>query len=128
LAGAELRLQGLPSGWTAVASPTPAASVAIGNPVTCGGIVAFTQAQFGECIPLYTVQVTAGSTEENVLLSIGGACTPQHPGYACANVVLPCHEPITVCATVSGLAINGPDPCQVSTKSSTWSAMKDLFR
>jgi len=127
--GAEFRATGLPVGWTAVSTPAPAASVAIGDPFGSGANIAFSFDQFGSCIALYSVVITANSAESEVRLRVERADPPSRPQYACPLLVANCPACTpTICVSGGEMLVNSTLGCTVATEAVSWGALKSLFR
>jgi hypothetical protein len=125
--GAELRVVGLPVGWTHVSTASPLATAALGDPFGNGSNIAFTQPQVGECALLYRVTVVATSAVENVTLSLVQHASPSNPNFACPKIICNC-SPVfpLVCVPGRGMSINGVD-CTVGIQDRTWSAVKSVY-
>jgi len=124
---AELRVVGLPVGWTHVSTPSPLAILVLGDPFGSGANIAFVQGQAGECGMLYRVTVFATSPAENVTLSVVQHTSPSNPSFSCPRISCDC-SPVfpLVCVPGHGMSINGAD-CTVGTATRAWSAVKSLY-
>lgn len=131
ITGAELRVAGLPAGWTYVVIPNPASNVNIGNPMDAtGGNIAFpTGTGAGPCILLYRVAITATTVASDVMLRIVARDPPINPAWACPLLVPHCDECFwKVCVNGRPLWINSGQDCVVGTTTATWSAIKSIYR
>jgi hypothetical protein len=127
LSAAAFRITGLPSGWVALGTPNPAASLSIGDPFGTGVDIVFRELQTGECINLYRVMLTNPSTADEVVLRVVAKELPDHPAFPCPNVSLDC-PCFPFCVGGGQMFINSSRECTVSVESSTWSALKGLYK
>jgi hypothetical protein len=131
VAGASVRVEGLPSGWTATAVP-PVGSGFAGNPFgPNGGVVGFSFPQLSDCIRLYTVQIHATSTVQDALLRVVAPLPPFTPPNCPAIVPCindPCGEDPPQCVIGGTLLINSSVGCTVGTTDVPWGAVKSLFQ
>jgi hypothetical protein len=126
--GAELRVVGLPPGWTSIAQPNPQAILTIGDPMQCGANIAFYPAQAGHCILLYTVTIHATSPIEGATLTVVAHCDPSHPQYVCPLIATDYGVAYARCCVPGGtLFLNSSQECSVAVQPSTWSGVKTLF-
>lgn len=129
--GASLRVEGLPSGWTAVAVP-PVGSGHAGDPFgPNGAVVGFSFPQLSNCVRLYTVQLHAATTVQDVALRVVAAQPPLVPPN-CPSVVPcpndPCGDDPPQCVTGGTLLINSSVGCTVGTTDIPWGLVKSLFQ
>lgn len=130
---AYLRIIGVPVGWTATATPVSGITT-FGDPLgPLGGGVAFPSIRFGGCLPIYTLAITATTAEENVVLHVVAPEPPVlPPGTDCPSIrecsVEPCPFTQPTCVIGSPLFINNTGFCEVATRPTQWTAMKELFR
>jgi len=126
--GAELRVIGLPAGWSTQAQRSPQSNISIGDPMQCGANIAFPTRQTSNCILLYTVSVQATSQVSEAQLRVVEHCTPSHPLYPCPLLV---HDIgpafIRLCVPGGSLFINSSHPCNVSIQGTTWAGVKQLY-
>jgi hypothetical protein len=130
--GAELRVEGLPSGWTATVVPAPTATVSIGNLFGSGANIAFGSASWTDEVMLYSVSVVATSIPQSLVLRVFAHDPPSNPHYFSCPVVFgsfncPC-DPDEACATGGALYINGEGDCVLGVAPATWTNVKTLFR
>jgi hypothetical protein len=96
MTAAELRIEGIPPGWQATATPNPAASYTAGDPLGDGAQIAFSECVIpgpGGSVLLYTLELThAGDTGMYELVAVGPR-NPGNPNFACPTVYL-CDAPV----------------------------------
>lgn len=134
ITGAELRQTGTPEGWAMVATPAPAATLVMGDPLADGAQIAFSACQLGGpgLVLLYTVSGMAPSSVPCTPLSVWSHRNPSNPTFSCPLLVL-CDAPVytKICATGGDAWINGvcghPAGCPTALQSSTWPRVKRLF-
>jgi len=131
LIGAELRVIGLPAGWSAACTPNPASLIDLGNPFGDGADIAFDSApQTGSCVNLYTCEISATTSVQDVYLEVVAHATPGWPVGACPVVICDSgRQPFECMSCAQGMRaiINGPD-CSVGVKPSPWSRIKSWYR
>jgi len=128
--GAEFRVVGLPGGWAASSTPNPAALVVMGDPFgNRANVAGFQEAQSGNCTLLYTVEITATSSENDVVLRVAAGDPPSNPEYDSPLLVPAADIPCFCNYRVAGgaLFINSGTECTVSVVPSTWSQVKQLY-
>lgn len=114
---------GVPAGWGAVAMPSPIVTQAedptAGPATICVGLFVPS-----ECVTVYSIQLTATTTESDVLLTVAGpsgptSCIPYYPEcFMC--------EPL--CVVRDTMTVNGEGDClKLALQADTWSAVKKLF-
>lgn len=122
--GAEYRIGGLPPSWSATATMSPQAVVAIGDPFGLGVNIAFGTAQTG-CVLLHTIQVHDTSALQNVVLTVVAHTTPSHPQYNCPWLYFDCGPCAYLeCVDVFSHTLNPT----VSLEEKSWTALKGLYR
>jgi len=127
--GAEFRVVGLPSGWTTLSTPNPAAFLAIGDPFSAGTNIAFLDGQPGSCVNLFVVDITASTNAQNVTLQVTAHQSPSNPNFACPLLSMD-WSPVypLVCVEGGAMYANSQEDCVVAAYPSTWSKAKGLFR
>src|SRR5262249_34422602 len=129
ITGAEFRIEGGSSlGLTnLMVTPSPAASMATGNPAGEGCDITLSNCASGAIVLLYTITTLAFSPISNGQLRIIQHMNPVDPQFSCPSLVL-CDNPMTRICTGAGILCinNGPnDICGTeSIVSSSWSAVK----
>lgn len=128
--GVEMRIVGMPAGWTAVAVPNPAAMVAIGDVLGAGANLAFPSRQPGQCVLFWRVNITAHVPATDVTLRVSRHLNPSNPFFSCPRLAVDCGGAcdLRICSLGGEMFINSPRTCTVGVEPSTWSAMKELFR
>jgi hypothetical protein len=126
LTGAEFRVVGLPSGWSAVSTPTPIADVTIGDPFGAGANIGFLPSVPGTCITLFTVVVT-GDTQP-ATLRVERHSQVSNPNFQCPILrgADPCFT--TYCVTGGTVLVNAGLPCAVGVDRSHWTDVKELYK
>lgn len=128
MAGARFRIDGLPAGWVAIATPAPAADFVLGNPFDTGTSMAFANCVTQDLVVLYSVTIFPAAPGANAVLRVTST-SPPTPNFACPMLVwcdCPADPPFE-CSPGSTLVINPPDPCTVSTRVTGWSRVKGLY-
>jgi hypothetical protein len=126
--GAEFRITGLPEGWTAISTPNPAANLVLGDPFGNRANIAFDEVFTGDCTLLYTTEITATSTEDNVVLQVAAGDPPSSHENDFPLLVpgdVPCY--CVYRADPGVLFINSVTECTVAIQPSTWSRVKQLY-
>ena len=136
IAGAEFRIQGLPAGWQAFATPNTAAVIALGDPfVTPGANIAFATCQTARCVLLYQIALLPTTNQTQVALEVRANAPPANPNFSCPLLVL-CDDPYftQVCVRSDGSSGGGGGNCNfccgcpIAVQSSTWTRVKKLYR
>jgi len=125
--GAEFRIAGLPSGWTASAMPNPAIPFVFGNPLAGGANVAWSPGLPLRCILLYSVQIGVPVLGGQARLGVVAHNAPSNPNFDCPNVTMDWVAYPRVCAGGGQLLVNSPLRCTVGVETATWSQIKRLF-
>jgi hypothetical protein len=128
LYGAEFGVVGLPATWAAQVTRSPFAGAVVGDPFNGGTDIGFPEAQVGDCILLFTVQVFAGSVDE-VILQVTRREPPTNPNFDCPFGI-PGPPPVfggIRCVGGGAMFINSNRQCQVSTQPTAWSQVKKLY-
>ena len=130
ICGAEFRIEGLPSGWVAVATPAPEATVVIGNPMGPGVNMGFPRvAEWGATpVVLYRVVVCPPSAGASSVLRVAVHASPAWPELQCPSVAGACFDQWVHCVQGGALFINSSIPCTVAVSEKTWGQMKALYR
>jgi len=136
--GAEFRIQGLPNGWQAFATPNPAAAIVLGNPFgTPGANIAFATCQTARCVLLYQIALLPATSQSQLALEVRANAPAANPNLVCPLLVL-CDDPYftQVCVRSDGSGSGGGGgncgPCcgcpPVAVQPSTWTRVKKLYR
>jgi hypothetical protein len=126
LDGAEFRVVGLPQGWSAVSTPSPAALASVGDPFGDGVGMGFFPPLAGDCILLFTVVITGDTSP--ALLQVVRHAHPSNPSWPCPNLRPgdPCGG--RICVGGGSLLVNSGTSCTVGVGSSIWSQVKRLYK
>lgn len=128
ITGAEFRLDGIDPAWINTVTPSPAASISLGSPITGGCNIAFPACERGDGngVLLYTIQSVSLTGIQPRILLIGHVLTPVGPPNPCPQVTL-CDEPQFTKLCVSGgfAALNAS--CDFAVEGATWSQVKHLY-
>lgn len=135
IAGAEFRIQGLPAGWQAFATPNPAAVIALGDPFGTGADIAFATCQTARCVLLYEIALLPATSQTQVVLEVRANTPPTNPNFTCPLVVR-CDDPYftQVCVRSDGPSGGGGGNCNfccgcpIALQSITWTRVKKLYR
>jgi len=132
LSGAEFRVDGFPPEWQSWIYPNSEAYVSIGNPIAGGCNIAFSTCQSSTREPtlLYRIDFLPTTTVSNRPLSIERHSSPSCPGFCCVWWVL-CDPPVytKICVPSMTSVLNGTtDPCTTNVETTSWSAVKGLYR
>jgi len=131
ITGSEFRVTGFPLDWPVNVTPNPESVVTLGNPLGPGCNIAFPTCQMGSkgVALLYTVQFVATSPVNEQVLSVIGHATPSNPQFPCPRLII-CDSPADLWACSDGRAasINHPDYCVTGVESTSWSALRSLYR
>jgi len=126
MTGAEFRLDGIDPGWFPQVTPSPLASIAVGNLFTSAGI-AFESCQGPGPVLLYTVWCIMGTQPAPRVLRIERPTAPYD--HNIAPVLVLCDAPIyTKIWVTGGQAFLNGGTCTVGVEADTWSAVKSMFR
>lgn len=128
LIGAEFRVEGLPSTWTAQSTRTAASTLSIGDPFGNGTNIAFPSWQSGPCTLLFTVTVSAPQVGASAALEVKRHTVPSSPFYSCPWLMYDDLEPVRVCVPGGALFINSETPCTVELQPVAWSRIKTLYQ
>jgi hypothetical protein len=126
ITGAEFRLDGIDPGWFPQVTPSPLASMAVGN-LFASANIAFESCQGPGPVLLYTVWCIMGTQPAPRVLRIERANIPAGP--ILAPMLVLCDAPVFTKIWVSGgqAFLNG-GTCTVGVEANTWSAVKSMFR
>jgi len=121
------RITGLPAGWSATATPTPAADVVVGDVFNAGIVMGFAEGLSGSCAEVLSCRIDALVPASNVQLRI-----ERHSGEACFGNLCPCLSCIgpsgcVTCMSTTEATING-STCVLSIQRSQWSQIKQLYK
>lgn len=130
LTTAELRIQGLPSGWLKTVRPNPAAAVVDGDLFGDGVRIVFPACQpgVGQYLELFAVDILPTDFQTDVLLAVAATNPPSDPNFPCPFV--------TKCdATFSKFCVNGfgawinprEHGCPLAVENRTWGQVKSLY-
>ena len=128
--GAEFRVAGLPTGWVAWSTPSPLASLALGDPFSPGGAyLALNSTQTSDCVLLYTVVLWPASAGEEAVLRVLAHNPPSNPFLGTCPALSGGDCPTGWAACVAGgtLYVNSSTTCTVGVEPSTWSRVKVLY-
>jgi hypothetical protein len=130
---ASLAIAGLPPGWSTIAVPSPAANLSLGDPFAPdGSIIAFPELQSGPCILLYTVSLHAAGELESFALRVVAATRPDSPMLGCPTIFecdgVPCPFVPPICVAGGALLVNSPSGCNVIVTTSSWTAIRGIYR
>ena len=132
LAGAEFRVDhSIDVGVDALvtATPNPASSIALGDPMGFGCNVAFPECQSAASINLYMIQITPLKTESmtNKLLTVRPHVL-SGPNFPCI-ILNRCDSPIFtgICVAGGEAWLNSNTNCTVALTDQTWTEIKNLF-
>jgi len=128
--GAELRVEGLPVGWSATSTPNEAATVVIGDPMGPGTDIAFGEVFRGTCIHMFQIAVTATIPATDVILRVVAHLQPADPRFPCPFIWPFCGgacDPPPLCVAGGSLFVNSVNECVVATQQRTWSEVKRLY-
>ena len=126
---AEFRVGGLPAGWVASSSPSPAAGVAIGDPLGAGANIGFYEVLMSNSVLLYTVTIWPVVAGAEATLRVTAHSTPSNPNYVCPRVrVGDCPATVYFCVGGGTMFINQPEACTVAITQATWSVVKGLYQ
>jgi hypothetical protein len=135
ITGAEFRQDGVPNDWVVTATPNPAVSTSIGNPLAGGVDIVFPSCQpgLGDRLLLYTVHGLATSAYHG-LFQIAAHSSPANPKFDCALVTL-CDPPdftklcvLEACMHVSTFGvIKDRQCCPLAVEPANWSGIKRLY-
>ncbi len=128
MTGAEFKLTGADPAWLTTVTPSPAANLALGNPVSGGCNIAFPGCEPGPFVPLYTIQFTSLVAIGPHTFSIQRHFNSHH--FPCPLVTL-CDAPVFTKLCIGGGEAFLNDParvCTVAVEQQTWSTVKSMFR
>jgi hypothetical protein len=138
--GAQFQITGKPEGWTpanVLWVPEPASAISLGHPIFASGLhpatpgvnVAFHECQTANRVLLGRVVILGAPTPGNVHLRVEGFdLVPPDPN--CPFLVDCGPHFFKECVGGGEIVLNGPEPasCQMAVQSSTWTAVKSLYR
>jgi hypothetical protein len=93
MTGAQFRIEGLPTGWVVLATPTPAANIVLGDLFGAGALMAFPNCITENFVVLYSVIVFPTAPAATAVLRVV-PYDPPRPNFDC---------PLLTCATVLGI-------------------------
>lgn len=132
--GAEFRLDNFPADWVANAVPNPFASIALGNPIAGGCVIAFPSCQggppnSGAPVLLYTVNYFALSFADHHVMTIQQHTTPSNPNHQCPSLINCGPPPIfsQFCVAGGSAAFNYPGYGQPAVEARSWARVKALY-
>lgn len=126
--GAEFRVVGLPAGWFVFSTPSPQASVAIGDPFGAGANIAFGDYLLSDRVLLYTCTVWPAAPGAQATLQVTAHSAPAHPIYVCPLAIVgDCPADPRACVGGGTLFVNQPRSCTVAVRDATWSMVKRLY-
>lgn len=136
--GAEFRIQGLPAGWLAIATPNPAATIVLGDPFgTPGADIVFATCQTARCVLLYQIALLPAPSQSQPVLEVHANAPPTNPNFSCPLLVR-CDDPYftQVCVRSDGTGSGGGNgncgPCcgcpPVAVQPVAWTRVKKLYR
>jgi len=127
---AEFSLRNWPPAWSAVVTPSPAANISVGNPLTGGCDIAFPICHAPDTngfVLLYTIDAIATTPVSNLtLLVFRHTIPPSDPNWQCPLVSL-CDPIFTIACVSGGAAIINGSSCNVAVTPATWSNVKNLY-
>jgi hypothetical protein len=127
--GAMFRIVGLPAGWLASWTANPIAEFAEDPFSDTGANMGFSSPLGGTCTDLYTVQLTATTEQENVVLQVTAVASDACPWVHSWCYTPPCkYGPTPPCITAGAFFINCSHGCPVSVRPSTWAGLKKLYQ
>ncbi len=131
ISGAEFRVDGYDAAWFNTSTPNAASNLALANPITGGGNIAFPTCQTGTggFVLLYTVQSLAFTTVTPHTLHVGKHTTPSNVNFECPLVTI-CDSPTftKICVPGGEAFLNTPDrSCTVGVEQKSWTAIKRLY-
>lgn len=134
ITGAEFRLDGFPWDWWPTVTPNPAASTTLGNPLTGGCEIAFSECQTGivagpgspAVVLLYTVDYFSTTLVTNHVLAVRVRSSPL-PWWEPS--LTRCDAPMYSRIMVPGgqAAFNYPGFCTTAVENRSWGSIKQLY-
>jgi hypothetical protein len=108
--------------------PNPAANLVLGDLFGGRANIGFPSAQSGDCTLLYTVEITATSQGDDVVLQVAAGDPPSVPENNFPLLVR-ANSPLddVVRADAGAIFINSATDCTVATQPTTWSQVKQLY-
>jgi hypothetical protein len=125
MSGAEFRVTGMPSEWTAFLTPNPHPGfLQIGHPLGSVGVnCAFPTCQTAPIITLYTVDFIASTAVSNLELRVRARNPPANPNFPCP-LMTQCPFPHAIVCATGGIAYINP---VVAVTPSSWSQVKAMY-
>lgn len=128
--GAEFRVDGYDPTWFNVVTPSPSATLVLGNPITLGCEIMFPSCLAGtnSFVLMYSVQTIAFSAPGDRILRVTRHQTPANPNFQCPLVYL-CDAPVfsMLCVSRGQGFLNHSAPCTVGVERKSWSQVKSMF-
>ncbi len=121
---AEFRVEGLPSEWTASATPNAMAVQAIGNPFAEGAKIWFPTNMTGALVRLYSVTLVANGQVGRVTFNVTGHSSPSDPNRSCPVTLTYVPEYDSGCTNGGYLIVNATTAIEAA----TWAGTKVLYR
>ena len=126
----ELAIRGLPDGWYGFIDVCPPCMVYLPSGFGDGAnLPLFLGCHEGDPIALAPVYLFPTSEVHDAILAVEAMKRPTDPNFSCQQIEL-CDNPALtrVCVRGGTSRVNGTEHCAVSTKPSSWSAYKQLYR
>jgi hypothetical protein len=129
ITGAEFRITGIPSDWSATWSPSPLANLNLGTPLGAGVNVAFpSPGPTAPRVVLGTITVTPVAPADNQVFRVTRHVTPSNINFSCPLFTFTCQCFTKICVLGGSMLVNSDHDCRLAVRESTWSNVRQLYR
>jgi len=125
----ELGIRGLPPDWLGWIDVCPPCSVVLLSGFGDGASLGLQECARGQPLVVAPVKLFPMAKRDDVALEVGSKIPPRGPDFNCP-LVLQCDAPVFTAVCVQGgrSLVNSSDLCTISVASSSWGAVKSLYR
>jgi hypothetical protein len=129
VAAIELGIRGLPREWNGWIDVCPPCGVVLPSGFGDGTSLGLLECARGQPLVVAPVILFPMGEPDDVVLEVGAKIPPRDADFDCP-IVIQCDAPVFTAVCVQGgrSFVNSSTPCTVSVASSSWGAVKSLYR